>query len=153
MVKHQHDRKIVHYLLQPFIQLKIGLVQSVLSLAFVCGLGWYSWFKLHQITEVIATLTQADAEVSEMIANYLSSVAVVAAIAAVVFILVTLTVTVLMTHKMIGPTIAFRRLIKDLLQEKFGAKISLRKGDAFQEVADDLNNLSQYLTKYSGRKG
>lgn len=149
MGKHKHDRKVANLLLKPILQLKIGFVQSVLSLSFVCGLGWYSWAKLHQLTDVVSTLTQADEEISAMISSYLSSVAGVAAGSAVVFVLVTISVTIMMTHKLIGPTVAFRRLIKELLQEKFGAKITLRKGDAFQEVADDLNNLSEFLTKFS----
>ena len=149
MGNHKHDRKVANFLLKPIIQLKIGFVQSVLSLSFVCGLGWYSWAKLHQLTEVVSTLTQADEEISTMISSYLRSVAEVAAGSALVFILVTISVTIMMTHKLIGPTVAFRRLIKELLQEKFGAKITLRKGDAFQEVADDLNSLSEFLTKFS----
>src|SRR5690606_10677603 len=98
--------------------------------------------------DVVATLTQADEEISTLISDYLTSVASVAGLAALVFVFASLCATIWMTHKLVGPTVAFRRLINDLIAGKFGRKISLRKGDAFIEVADDLNRLSEALTKF-----
>jgi nitrate/nitrite-specific signal transduction histidine kinase len=145
---HKHNRKLINLLLQPLVQLRIGMVNAAISLLFVGGLGWYAWDRLHQITEVITTLTQADDEISKLISSYLANVAVVAGVTAGAFILISLAATVWMTHKLVGPTIAFRRHIAALLDGKFGTRLVLRKGDAFTEVADDLNRLSDFLTKY-----
>lgn len=148
---HKHNRKLINLLLQPLVQLRIGMVNTAISLFFVGGLGWYAWDRLHQITEVITTLTQADDEISKLISSYLTNVAVVAGVTAAAFIIISLAATVWMTHKLVGPTIAFRRHIAALLEGKFGTRLVLRKGDAFTEVADDLNRLSEFLTRYKSK--
>jgi hypothetical protein len=147
----KHQRKLVNLLLQPLIQLRIGMANAAISLIFVGCLGWYAWDRLHQITEVITTLTQADEEISNLIAGYLYSVATVVVIATVLFIITTIVATVWMTHKLVGPSVAFRRQIANLMEGKFGTHMVLRKGDAFSEVAEDLNRLSDYLTRYKSK--
>lgn len=148
---YKHQRKLVNLLLQPLIQLRIGMVNAAISLIFVGCLGWYAWDRLHQITGVITTLTQADEEISNLIAGYLYSVATVVVIATVLFVIITIVATVWMTHKLVGPSVAFRRQIANLLEGKFGTHMVLRKGDAFSEVAEDLNRLSDYLTRYKSK--
>jgi hypothetical protein len=56
-------------------------------------------------------------------------------------------VAVIFTHKLIGPTIAFRRHIRMIAEGKFQYRTKLRKGDAFQEVASDLNKLSEFFER------
>lgn len=141
----KHQRKIINLLLQPVVQLRIGMVNALISLMFVGGLGWYAWDRLHQITDVVVTLTQADEEISRLISGYLTDVATVAFTVTILFVIATLAATVWMTHKLVGPTVAFRRHIAALMEGRFGTRIVLRKGDAFSEVAEDLNRLSDYL--------
>jgi hypothetical protein len=144
----KQQRKLINLLLQPVVQLRIGMVNAIISLVFVVGVGWYSWDRLHQIMDVITTLTQADEEISNLISGYLTSVASVVVGATIVFVCLTLIATIWMTHKLVGPSVAFRRMIANLIEGKFGTRVVLRKGDAFSEVADDLNRLSDYLTRY-----
>ena len=46
-----------------------------------------------------------------------------------------------------GPTVAFRRHIQALRQGDFDSRVRLRRGDAFNEVADELNALSEDLAR------
>jgi signal transduction histidine kinase len=57
------------------------------------------------------------------------------------------TISIVFTHRLIGPTIAFRRHIRALTEGKYQSRVVLRKGDAFIEVADDLNKLAETLEK------
>ena len=144
----RYRRRVVNLLLQPFVQLRVGLANVTISLIFVCLLGGYAYTKLVHFADVVVTLTQADKEIFQLLSGYLSNVAWTTVIGAVVFILVTLFLDVWLTHKMVGPTVAFRRHIKELMEGNFQAKTSLRRGDAFTEVADDLNLLSEKLQQY-----
>jgi len=143
--KHQYHRSVLNLLLQPFVQLRIGFVTIGTALLFVLFLASFFYLKLMQFTDVIVTLTQADQEIHALLGNYLESIAWTAVGGAIVFVIVNLLLTIYLTHKMVGPTIAFRRHINALMEGNFSAKIRLRRGDAFEEVAEDLNRLSEWL--------
>ena len=141
----QTNRRVGNLLLQPLVQMRIGLANVVASLLFVVLLGLYAYRKLVAFGDVVATLTQADAAVKGLMTNYLASIGMTALIASVGFVLVNLILSVYLTHKLVGPTIAFRRHIRALNSGNFQARTVLRTGDAFGEVADELNQLSATL--------
>ncbi len=146
------QRRLTNFLLQPLVQMRIGLFNVAASLLFVSLLGFYAYKKLVAFSDVVATLTQADAEVKGLMTDYLGSVGETALIAAIIFVLVNLGLSVYLTHKLVGPTIAFRRHIHALAAGDFRARTKLRAGDAFNEVAEDLNLLSDKLTEMLVRK-
>jgi methyl-accepting chemotaxis protein len=139
------QRKLINLMLQPLIQLRIGMVNVVLSFLFVLALGAYIYQKLIQFADVVTTLTEADSEVTSLLGNYLASVGWTALGLAAVFFTISLAASIYMTHKLVGPTVAFRRHIRGLMDGNFTVKTKLRTGDAFLEVADDLNRLSDRL--------
>ncbi|MCX6127084.1 MAG: hypothetical protein NTV34_20365, partial [Proteobacteria bacterium] len=59
-------------------------------------------------------------------------------------------ISIKLTHSLIGPTVAFRRHIKMIADGKYDYKTVLRSGDAFREVAEDLNALSDELYRKHG---
>lgn len=147
--KYSTQRRLVNYLLQPLVQLRVGLVNVVLSLVFVAGIGTYAYGRFVQFSDVVATLTQADDQVASLVAAYLRSVGGTVLAASVGFVLVNLLASIYVTHRLVGPTVAFRRHIRGLLDGNFDVKTKLRRGDAFGEVAEDLNRLSERLGEMS----
>lgn len=145
-------RRFTNLLLQPLVQMRIGLVNVGASLAFVLLLGFYAYRKLVAFGDVVATLTQADTAVRGLMTDYLGSIGTTALAAASGFILVNLALSVYLTHKLVGPTIAFRRHIRALAAGDYQARTSLRAGDAFGEVADELNALSAKLNDLQKKK-
>ncbi len=140
-------RRMVNFLLQPMVQLRLGFINVCLSLTFTVLLGTYVYMKFVQFADVVATLTEANDEISDMLGSYLASVATTAALGAVAFIIVSLAASVYTTHRLVGPTIAFRRHINALIGGDLKVKTKLRQGDAFVEVADSLNKLSDHLVE------
>ena len=61
------------------------------------------------------------------------------------YLLLNVILSVYFTHKMIGPTIAFRRHIRALGCGDYTSRVYLRRGDAFVEVAEDLNRLAEVM--------
>ena len=139
-------RKLVNYLLDPLQQLRLGMISVVTSLVFVTALGAFVYSKLMQFTDVVITLTQADVEIHALLSKYLGSVATTTLIGSLVFIVANMALTIYFSHKMVGQIVAFRRHIGHLMNGKFDAKTKLRHGDAFTEVAEDLNKLSDRLS-------
>lgn len=152
MTQHHHKRHIANFLLQPLIQLRIGLAGIGLMIAGFAVLSAYVYAKMADFTEVIVTLTESDQSIRNLIAHYINSTGLVALCIVVATMVVNMIVTIYFTHKMVGPTVAFRRHIGQLQKGVYGQRVKLRKGDAFIEVADELNKLAEILEQEDGKK-
>jgi signal transduction histidine kinase len=62
-----------------------------------------------------------------------------------VYIFAVLLLSVGYAHRMIGPMVPIRRQTEALKNGDYSARVTLRKRDAFSELADDLNELAQVL--------
>lgn len=139
------SRSIKNYALQPLLQVRLGLYSILLSLLFALIIGGILYFNLAKFSAIIVQLTGVEDEVNDLLQQYIAPAKIQVVLALLAYISVNMVVTILYTHKLIGPTVAFRRHIRMIAEGKFGYRTNLRKGDAFSEVADDLNNLSAQL--------
>ncbi|NDE16303.1 hypothetical protein EBZ80_15360 [bacterium] len=146
-------RSIRNFLLQPFLQIQLGLVSVVLSLAFAGVIGWIFYVHLNRFAAVVIQLTDAEEEVLKLLFSSLADMRSSLLLAIFAFLIFNITASIIFTHKMVGPTVAFRRLIRGLIDGKYGMQIKLRSGDAFVEVADDLNELSRALAEKHAADG
>ena len=62
-------------------------------------------------------------------------------------VLLVIVVTVIYTHRLIGPAIPLLRHVKALQAGVYTHRVSLRRHDAFTELADELNELADSLQK------
>lgn len=141
------QRKVKNLLLQPFLQIKLGLYSILLTIALVAGLSWTLYVKLGQFADIVMQLTDVQEEVSRLLSVYVAETWLLVGIILGVFLIVSISISIVFTHRMIGPTIAFRRHIRTLAAGDSSIRTNLRKGDAFQEVAEELNLLSEVLAK------
>src|SRR5437870_4162350 len=111
----QKQRRIANFLLQPVVQLRVGLYNVILSIGYVLLLGAFAYWRLGEFTEVVVTLTEADQEVLALLDDYMRRLAVTALVSGILFVLVNIAVSVWLTHRLVGPTVAFRRHIKGLI--------------------------------------
>ncbi|MCY4444611.1 MAG: hypothetical protein OXC44_07425 [Proteobacteria bacterium] len=65
----------------------------------------------------------------------------------IVYVITTVLICMVHSHRMIGPTIAFQRQLTQLLSGNYKARVKLRDGDYYQNIADLLNGLSEHLEK------
>lgn len=137
-------------LLQPLLQTKLGLYSMLLSLAFsaaVLGVLHAQWSRLRTWLE---WTTQVDGLIDSELASQGSGTLVWLAILILIFFVGNVMISVLATHRLVGPTIAFRRHLESLIAGDYSARTELRSNDAFREVADDLNRLSAALEERHG---
>ena len=138
-------RKIKNFLLMPSIQIRLGAYMVVLAILLLASLVSIVYVKMGEIVSLIVQLTDVEDEVEEVLLNYVQDMSWWILLTISLYIAINLTLSVWYTHKMIGPTYAFRRHVKALGKGEFFAKTILRKGDAFEELAQDLNDLSDTL--------
>ncbi len=142
-------RRLRNLLLQPLLQLKLGFYSILFSLAFATAVGAILYTNFGGLLNAIVLLTDAEEEVRELLLDYWYGTQLWIYLAFIGYLLATVAITVMYTHKLVGPTVAFRRHIASLSSGNYKARTYLRRGDAFKEVADELNRLSEILEKNS----
>jgi hypothetical protein len=142
-------RRARNFMLQPLLQVRIGLYSIILSVLFAVALGAILYFNFASLINSIVLMTDAEDEVREIFMSYWKGTQLWVYLTFLIYLVATIAMSVLYTHKLVGPTIAFRRHIRSIADGKFNARTYLRKGDAFLEVADELNRLSEVMEKKS----
>jgi ABC-type Fe3+ transport system permease subunit len=144
-----NQRRWRNYLLQPLLQFKLGLYNILLTAFFATVLILVIYMSFARVYELVLELTNLRDEVREILNQQVFANSLWLAGVVVVYMISNLLITVVITHKMVGPTVAFRRHIRNLVDGNFQSRVNLRNGDAFTEVADDLNFLAETLEKKS----
>jgi nitrogen fixation/metabolism regulation signal transduction histidine kinase len=148
----QSRRSFKNFLLQPLLQIKLGLYTIIVAAIFCLTVTCILYYHLGRFAAIVFELTDIQDEVRELMANYISDAKWALALALVIFFAANILLAVLYTHRLVGPTVAFRRHIRSLAEGRYSVRTILRKGDAFVEVSDELNNLSQILEDRSSQK-
>ena len=144
-------RRMRNFLLQPLLQVKLGLYAILMSIGFAAALGGIIYHNFAGLVTSIVLLTDAEDEVRELFMDYWHGTQLWIYLVFAVYIIGMVILSVLYMHKLVGPTYAFRRHIRSLAEGRYNARTYLRKGDAFLEVADELNRLSEVMEKTKGQ--
>jgi hypothetical protein len=138
-------RKLRNLLLQPLLQIKLGLYSIALAVFFsflVTGLLYLNLFRFYTL---VVELTDLGDEVNGILKDYLTQSSYWILLCGFIYLVLNIGVSIIYTHKLVGPTYAFRRHIQNLKNGNFDSRIHLRRGDAFTEVADELNDLALHM--------
>ncbi len=128
-------------LLKPFLQLQFGLY-SVLPFSVALVYILYTlWIRVRYI--LLETGVDQDALLHVREQGLEASLNVFLAL--VFFTFCNMLVSTVLTFRLVGPTIAFRRHLRALIAGDYNVRTKLRRNDAFREVARDLNKLSAVL--------
>ena len=95
---------------------------------------------------MLATSTQPD-YLQEVISRQAHEFKLLSALLLVVYAALVVAVTIIFTHRLIGPTLPIRRHIRALQDGLYSHRVKLRTHDGLQELADDLNDLAEALEK------
>jgi len=143
-------RRVRNFMLQPLLQVKLGLYAIILSLFFAVALAAILYYNFAGLVNSVVLLTDAEEEVRDLFVDYWRGTQLWIYLVFFVYLGATVLVSVLYTHRLVGPTIAFRRHIRSISEGKYFVRTFLRKGDAFLEVADELNRLSEVMERTRG---
>ncbi|NRA65482.1 MAG: hypothetical protein HRU19_13425 [Pseudobacteriovorax sp.] len=137
-----HKRRLANYLLEPFIQVKLGLYAILLALIFCFGMIWLVYETFHRFYDLILELTDLREEVTTILNSFMGDMLFWSSVGTSVYFILTVAMSIFYTHRLIGPTYAFRRHVKELTRGNYKSRVCLRKSDAFAELAEDLNDLA-----------
>lgn len=142
---YQNPRKVKNFLLSPSIQLAFALNIIVLSIFFVIAVSFVIYFQLGDFIQNILNIADFDQKTLVQLQSDWDSTLLWLGGFMGTFIVFLTVLCVLYTHKLIGPTVAFKRHIESLISGDYHSRVKLREGDAFEDVAMKLNELAQKL--------
>lgn len=151
MTGHRYKRKLSNYFLQPLLQVKLGLYAIVLALAFCLGMLGIFYVNFYRFYDMVLELTDLRDEVTLILNSYIQDVISWLVLGTLLYFVLTVLMSVFYTHRLVGPTYAFRRHIRELSKGNYKSRVCLRKTDAFAEVAEELNQLAETLETRSKR--
>ncbi len=140
-------RKARNFLLKPGIQLRLPLYILLLSFTFLLlGVLFGNLYFEQTYITLMQTTTQTE-YVQRVLARQTQEFKDLALLLLAGYVLLILVVSVIYTHRLIGPAIPLLRHVKALQAGRYTHRVSLRKHDAFSELADQLNELAESLQK------
>ncbi len=138
-------RRLSNLLIQPLLQTQIGLYCIGLSFLFVALVSVILYQNLGNLFDVFFTLSDGQVTLHTVTAAYLDNIKAWVYLCLAIYVVSTIGISILYTHRLVGPTVAFRRHLDAIESGDYSYRTILRKNDAFQEVATRLNEVSEML--------
>lgn len=145
-------RRLSNLLLQPLLQTQIGLYCIVISFIFAALIAMILYQNLGSLFDVFFSLTDGRVTLQEVTTAYLQNIQAWVFLLLAAYVVSTIGISILYTHRLVGPTVAFRRHLDAIEAGDYTYRTILRKNDAFQEVAKRLNEVSEFLENKSPKE-
>ena len=132
-------------LIEPYKQLRFGVVFLVINLVFSLLLFAVFGYFLWDVYEALSVYFQLDESQSVIAMAKITRPALIGLILIGLFIGTTLFMSVRYTHQIYGPLVSVRRFLDDLVQGRNPEPLQLRSSDQLHDLIYPLNKLSQML--------
>lgn len=145
IIGNDERRKARNFLLRPMLQIKLPLYILILSFTFgalAMLLGYFYFEQLYLM--MLENTTQGSYlqnTISEQVNNFMES----SVMLLIGYVFLVAGITIIYTHRMIGPTVTINRHIRALKKGRYSSRISLRKNDELKDLAAELNELAEIL--------
>jgi len=142
-------RRTVNLSVERSLQLELPIAILLVTCAVGIGLAAYARAAFGQLFIAFEKAAAAPALESLLRAQTSDFLLVAGVIGASYAVLVAF-MTLIWCHRLVGPVVAFRRQLAALMAGDLGARVQLRSGYAFHDLADDLNALAEQLGREAG---
>ena len=133
------------WLVNPGLQLKLPTYVLLVTAAFVFLLGVQVYIAFGRSYAEIVAIQPMD--LVGIVKAQTTDLLITSVATSIAYVLALYFLCVSYSKKLVGPQIAFRRHIAAIEAGDYTSRIALRKGDAFGDVAHDLNKLAETLEK------
>jgi methyl-accepting chemotaxis protein len=139
--KHPHKRKLVNYYLSPPVQTRYALINVASIIVGMSALSILAFHKLPVYIDSAVNAVPLEVEPNAVISYVLwSFICVTVGVCLFSFLL-----SILVTHRMVGPVYVFERHIQNLINGDYSSRITLRKHDEFKPLSILLNRVAEKL--------
>ena len=143
-----HRRHKINLLLQPALQLKLPALLLIITLGFVALQVAHTQFAYGKLFDIVLEEAGRPLFLEDLLRDQTGDYLEVTGAFTVLYIVVVVILSVAYAHRMIGPMVPIRRQIEALKNGDYSARVTLRKRDAFGDLAADLNELTRMLEEH-----
>jgi methyl-accepting chemotaxis protein len=144
----ENRRYKMNLLLQPALQLKLPALLVIITLGFVALQVAHTQFAYGKLFEIVLEEAGRPPFLEDLLRDQTGDYLEVSGAFTVLYFLVVVILSVAYAHRMVGPMVPIRRQIEALKNGDYSARVTLRKRDAFGELAEDLNELTRMLEEH-----
>ena len=148
----RQQRSMRNILLRPEFQLKYSFYFVGITLITMGGVFLLFLLSLEDMISTLAVVYRIEPEVIGAIQDSLRTATFTTIIVGALFGLISVSLGIILTHRLIGPMVPIRRLIQQLTEGQYGIQGRLRNKDDYQDVMSDLNKLSLKLSERHGNR-
>ena len=145
-------RTVTGMMFQPVIQLRIAAYNALAAALFSLALSFLFYKNLEMFANTFIDTSQADDATISQVYHHIEGVRVWALLILIGYVAVSVAVSLKVTQQMVGSTAGFRKHVRAMANGDLSKRISVKKGDAFQDVAEELNHLTDSLAKTRERE-
>jgi HAMP domain-containing protein len=138
-------RHKMNLLLQPALQLKLPAILLIVTLGFAALQVAHTQLAYGKLFEIVLEEAGRPPFLEDLLREQTGDYIEMTLALTVLYISVVVLLSVGYAHRMIGPMVPIRRHTEALKNGDYSARVTLRKRDAFSELAKDLNELAQVL--------
>lgn len=143
----QRRRGFISWFVEPYRQIKLGLIFLLLNLFFCCLLFGILSYYLIDIYKVIEIYFQLSPDQGLQIISKFKIPILIIITLMILFVAVTILTSVKYTHQIYGPLVSINRFLDELLTSKERASLNLRTSDQLKDLASRLNQLATHLNE------
>jgi hypothetical protein len=134
------------------LQLELPIAILLVTAAVGVGLAAYARAAYGRLFEAFQHAAEAPA-LESLIRAQTSDFLSVAAVIGLAYAVLIAFMTLIWCHRLVGPVVAFRRMLASLIAGDLSARVQLRRSSAFHDLADDLNALADQMSREAGVSG
>jgi len=142
-------RKARNFLVKPVVQLQLPLFVLLLSVLFVLLTLMLGNLYFEQTFVTMMATTSQTEYLQTIISEQTREFRSMALLMLVVYAVLIVVVTVVYTHRLIGPVLPIMRQVKALQEGRYAQRVTLRRDDTLKDLAGELNELAAVLEKRS----
>lgn len=138
-------RRTVNLSIERSLQLELPIAILLVTGAVAIGIAAYARAAYGRLFVALQEAAAAPA-LESLLRAQTSDFVVVAVVIGVSYAVLVSLMTLVWCHRLVGPVVAFRRMLASLLAGDPSARVTLRRSSAFHELADDLNALAEQMS-------
>jgi hypothetical protein len=139
-------RRMVNLSIERSLQLELPIALLLVTGAVGVGIAAYARAAYSRLFAALQEAAEAPA-LEELLRAQTTDFLIVAAVIGTAYAVLVCCMTLIWCHRLVGPVVAFRRMLAALLAGDDSARVRLRRSSAFHELADDLNALAEQLSE------
>lgn len=143
----KNRRQFKNFLINPRFQLRYVFWTTFTGLFLVTVNAAVFYYFTRENYKILVDLSPMEENVKAQLYKELYQIIVSLGGFAFVFTLVTAFIGIVLSHKTAGPMINFKRVFREIRDGNVGARVRLRPGDDFRDVADEFNRMVDAILK------